>query len=135
MRKGTICIISSITLIMTIILAEIFSVYHFGSIPTLLTILYLISIYIMLEYFAFSIAYISRKVKKKSKIETKKIVGLISLFLALLLALLYLIILDFDYLHRYMNSAPFYINVIVRSIEFLIPAIILSVSGILLLKK
>jgi hypothetical protein len=34
-----------------------------------------------------------------------------------------------------MNSAPFYLNVIVRSVEFLIPSIILIVIGILLIKN
>ena len=57
------------------------------------------------------------------------------MFVALLLVLLYLVVLDVDYLHRYMNSAPFYLNVIVRSVEFLIPSIILIVIGILLIKN
>ena len=135
MKKGTILIISIITLILTFVIAEIFSIYHFGSVPTLLTSLYLISIFAMLEYLAISITYIVRRLIKKEKLKIKNIIGLILLFVALLLVLLYLVVLDVDYLHWYMNSAPFYINVIVRSVEFLIPSIILIVIGIILLKK
>ena len=72
---------------------------------------------------------------KKEKLEIKKIIGLVLLFVALLLVLLYLVVLDVDYLHRYMNSAPFYLNVIVRSVEFLIPSIIFIIIGILLIKN
>lgn len=135
MKKGIIFIISFITLTLTFVLAEIFSVYHFGNLPTLLTSLYLISIFAILEYLAISITYIVGRLKKKEKLEIKKIIGLILLFIALLLVLLYLVVLNVDYLHRYMNSAPFYLNVIVRSIEFLIPSIILIVIGILLIKN
>ena len=45
MKKGTIIILTFIILILTFILSEIFSIYHFGSFPTLLTFLYLILIY------------------------------------------------------------------------------------------
>ena len=135
MQKGTIIILTIITLVLTFIFAEIFSIYHFGSLPTLLTSLYLISIFAILEYLAISITYIVKRVIKKEKLEIKKIIGLVLLFVALLLVLLYLVVLDVDYLHRYMNSAPFYLNVIVRSVEFLIPSIILIVIGILLIKN
>ena len=135
MKKGTILIISIITLILTFVIAEIFSIYHFGSVPTLLTSLYLISIFAILEYLAISITYIVKRVIKKEKLEIKKIIGLVLLFVALLLVLLYLVVLDVDYLHWYMNSAPFYLNVIVRSVEFLLPAIVLILISILLIKN
>ena len=135
MKKGTIIILSIITLVLTFIFAEIFSIYHFGSAPTLLTSLYLISIFAIFEYLSISITYIVRKLIKKEKLETKKIIGLILLFVALLLALLYLVVLDVDYLHWYMNSSPFYLNVIVRSVEFLLPSIVLIIIGILLIKN
>ena len=135
LKKRTLLIISITTLILTFAFAEIFSIYHFGSIPTLLTSLYLISIFAIMEYLAISITYVIRKLLKKEKFETKKIIGLILLFIALLLILLYLVLLNIDYLHWYMSSAPFYLNVIVRSVEFLIPSIILIVIGIILLKK
>ena len=135
MKKGTILIISIITLILTFVFAEMFSVYHLGSLPTVLTSLYLILIFAVLEYLAIFIIYIARRLIKKEKLEIKKIVGLILLFVALLLILLYLVVLDIDYLNWYMNSAPFYLNVIVRSVEFVIPSIILIVIGTLLIKN
>ena len=45
MKKSIILLISVITLIITFVFAEIFSIYHFGSVPTLLTTLYLIIIF------------------------------------------------------------------------------------------
>ena len=135
MKKGTILIISIITLILTFVFAEMFSVYHLGSLPTVLTSLYLILIFVILEYLAISMTYIVRRLIKKEKLEIKKIVGLILLFIALLLILLYLVVLGIDYLNWYMNSAPFYLNVIVRSVEFLLPAIVLILISILLIKN
>lgn len=135
MKKRTIIILSIIILVLTFIFAEIFSIYHFGNGPTLLTSLYLISIFAIFEYLSISITYIVRKLIKKEKLETKKIIGLILLFVALLLILLYLVVLDIDYLHWHMNSAPFYLNVTVRSVEFLLPSIILIVICINLIKR
>ena len=65
MKKGTIIILSIITLVLTFIFAEIFSIYHFGSAPTLLTSLYIISIFAIFEYLSISITYIVRKLIKK----------------------------------------------------------------------
>lgn len=138
MKKRTIIILSIITLILTFIFAEIFSIYHFGSIPTLLTSLYLMSIYIIFaifEYLLVCITYIIRKLIKKEKIGIKKIIGLILLFIALLLVLLFLVVVNADYLNWYMYSSPFYLNVIVRSVEFLLPSLILIVVSIIFLKK
>lgn len=135
MKKRTIIILSIIILVLTFIFAEILSIYHFGNVPTLLTSLYLISIFSIFEYLSISITYIVRKLIKKEKLEIKKIIGLILLLVALLLILLYLVVLDIDYLHWYINSASFYLNVIVRSIEFLLPSIILIVIGINLIKR
>ena len=135
MKKRTIIILSIIILVLTFIFAEILSIYHFGNVPTLLTSLYLISIFSIFEYLSIFITYIVSKLIKKEKLEIKKIIGLILLLVALLLILLYLGVLDIDYLHWYMNSAPFYLNVIVRSIEFLLPSIIIIVIGINLIKR
>lgn len=77
MKKRTIIILSIIILVLTFIFAEIFSIYHFGNVPTLLTSLYLISIFAIFEYLSISITYIARKLIKKEKLETKKIIGLI----------------------------------------------------------
>lgn len=135
MRKKTILILSVIILILTFMFAEIFSIYHFGSVLSLLTFLYLISIFSILEYLSISVLYVIRRLIKKEKIETKKVFGLILLFVALLLILSFLIIIDIDWLNWYMYSSPFYINVIIRSIEFLLPSIIFIVVGTLLIKK
>ena len=135
MKKVTIIILSISVLILTFILAEIFSIYHIGSVPTLLTSLYLIFIFAILEYLSISITYIIRKMIKKEKLDLKKIISLVLLFVALLLVLLFLIVINVDYLHWYMYSSPFYLNVIVRSVEFLLPSIVLIVIGILLMKK
>lgn len=135
MKKRIIIILSLVMLILTFIFAEIFSIYHFGSVPTLLTTLYLISIFSIFEYLSISLTYVIRKIIKKEKIGLKKISGLILLFIALLLVLIFLIVLDFDYLNWYAYSSPFYLNVIYRSIEFLVPSIALTVFGILLIKN
>lgn len=135
MKKRIIIILSLVMLVLTFIFAEIFSIYHFGSVPTLLTTLYLISIFSIFEYLSISLTYVIRKIIKKEKIGLKKISGLILLFIALLLVLIFLIVLDFDYLNWYAYSSPFYLNVIYRSIEFLVPSIALTVFGILLIKN
>ena len=116
MKSRVIIIISIISLIFTFVLAELFSVYQFGSVPTLLTSLYLISIFSIMEYLFISITYIVKKISKKQKIGVKKIIGLLLLFIALLLILFFLIVVDIDWLNWYLYSSPFYINVIIRSI-------------------
>ena len=138
MKKRAIIILSIITLILTIIFAEIFSIYHLGNELTLLRILDLVSIYVIFaifEYLLISITYVIRKLIKKKKIGIKKIIGLILLFIALLLVLLFLVVVNADYLNWYMYSSPFYLNVIVRSVEFLLPSLILIVVSIIFLKK
>lgn len=135
MKSRVIIIISIISLIFTFVLAELFSVYQFGNVPTLLTSLYLISIFAIMEYLFISITYIVKKISKKQKIGVKKIIGLLLLFIALLLILLFFIVVDIDWLNWYLYSSPFYINVIMRSIEMLLPAIILIGISILLIKN
>ena len=135
MKSRVIIIISIISLIFTFVLAELFSVYQFGSVPTLLTSLYLISMFAIIEYLFISITYIIKKIVKNQKIGVKKIIGLFLLFIALLFILSFLIVVDIDWLNWYVYSSPFYINVIIRSVEFLLPAIILIVISIVLMKK
>ena len=133
--KIRLVIISIISLILTFVFAELLRLYHFGSIPTLLTSLYLISMFAIIEYLFISITYIIKKIVKKQKIGVKKIIGLFLLFIALLFILSFLIVVDIDWLNWYVYSSPFYINVIIRSVEFLLPAIILIVISIVLMKK
>lgn len=126
---------SIISIIITLFLGEILSIYSFGSVPTLLTFLYLISIFSIINYLIIVGTYIVKKIIKKEKISLKKIIGLILLFISLVLVLYYIIVLDIDYLNWYVNSAPFYFNVIFRSIEYLIPSIIMFIIGIKLINK
>ena len=69
------------------------------------------------------------------KIKMKKIIGLMLLLISILLFFLFYIVLDIDYLNWYMYSSPFYLNVIVRCIEFILPGIISLIIGIIILKK
>ena len=126
---------SIISIIITLFLGEILSIYSFGSVPTLLTFLYLISMFSIINYLIIVGTYIVKKIIKKEKISLKKIIGLILLFISLVLVLYYIIVLDIDYLNWYVNSAPFYFNVIFRSIEYLIPSIIMFIIGIKLINK
>ena len=128
-------VLNFVSLILTFIFADVLSIYSFGSIPTLLTILYLLSIFLILDYVLITGSYILKKLIKKEKILIKKIIGLILIFIALILILLFLVVVNVDYLHWYMYSSPFYLNIIVRSIEFLLPAAVLLVIGFLLIKK
>ena len=134
MRKKVL-IISIISLILTFIFTEIFSLYHFGDIPTLLTSFYLITIFSIFNYILLTIVYIVSKIKNKKKISTKKIIGLILLFISLITIFIYGIVLEIDYLNWYAYSSPFYINVIYRSIEFLLPSILFIIISIVLLRK
>ena len=136
MKKRTIIILSIITLVLTFIFAEIFSIYHFGSVPTLLTTSYLIIIFSIFEYLFVSITYVIRKLIKKEKIQKTKIIGLILLFVALLLILWFVVVINVDWLNWYAHySTPFYLNVIVKSIMYLLPSIILIIVSALLMKK
>ena len=136
MKKVTIIILSIITLILTFGFAEIFSIYHFGSVPTLLTTLYLIIIFSIFEYLLVFITYVIRKLIKKEKIQRTKIIGLILLFVALLLIFWFVVVINIDWLNWYeYYSTPFYLNVIVKSIMYLFPSTILIIVSIKLLKK
>ena len=128
-------ILNFVSLILTFIFADVLSIYSFGSIPTLLTILYLLSIFLILDYVLITGSYILKKLITKEKILIKEIIGLILIFITLILILLFLVVVNVDYLHWYMYSSPFYLNIIVRSLEFLLPAAVLLVIGFLLIKK
>ena len=128
-------VLNFVSLILTFIFADVLSIYSFGSIPTLLTILYLLSIFLILDYVLITGSYILKKLITKEKILIKEIIGLILIFITLILILLFLVVVNVDYLHWYMYSSQFYLNIIVRSLEFLLPAAVLLVIGFLLIKK
>ena len=135
MKRRTILLLSIISVILTFVIADLFSIYSFGTVPTVLTFLYLFSLFVILEYIFISGSYIFNKIYNKEKIFIKKIIGLILLFIALMLLFLYLVVVNVDYLHWYMYSSPFYINVIIRSVEFLLPSLILIGISIFLFRK
>lgn len=136
MKKISILMVTCIlALLITFVFAEIFSLYHFGAMPTIMTLLYLITLFCIFEYVILIMIYIIRKKKNNEKIEIEKFMSMILLFLSLLMILVFLIILDVDWLNWYAYSTPFYINVIVRSLEFLLPSVTFIVISIVLLKK
>lgn len=135
MKKRNILIGTITSLILTFILAELFSIYHFGDIPTLLTSFYLITIFSIFEYVILNLIYIINKLIKKEKISGKEIFGRILIFISILLVLFLGIVLEVDWLNWYAYSTPFYINVIVKMIKYLLPATLLLIIGIKLIKK
>ena len=124
-----------ISFVLTFVFTELFSIYHFGDIPTSLTIYYLITIFSVFEYVILTIMHIINKLIKKEKIRGKEILGRILIFISLLLVLFLAIVLEVDWLNWYAYSSPFYINVIVKMIKYLLPSILLLVIGIKLIKK
>ena len=136
MKKSAIIILSIITLILTIIFEEIFSIYHFGNVPTLLTAIYLIIIFSIFEYLLISITYVIRKLLKKERVQKTKNLALILLFIALLLIFWFVVVINVDWLNWYTHySIPFYLNVIIKSFMYLFPSIILIAISILLIKN
>ena len=135
MKKINILIGTVISLILTFVFTELFSIYHFGDVPTLLTFFYLITIFSVFEYVILILIHIINKLIKKEKIRVKEILGRILLFISLLLVLFLGIVLEVDWLNWYAYSSPFYINVIVKMIKYLLPATILLIIGIKLIRK
>lgn len=135
MKKLLILLLSIIALLFTFIFANLFSIYRFGSSPTLLTSLYLITIFVISDYLLIFITYIIKKLVKKEILDTKRIIAYILLLASLSLILSFVIITYIDYLTRYAPSKPFYLNVIERIIEFLLPSIITLTISVLLLKR
>ncbi len=138
MKKILIVIVTIIlSLIITFITTEIFNLYHFGSIPTILTFNYLLFIFLFITYILLSIVYIITKKIKKEKIGINKILGSILIFISLILIMGFIIMVNIDWLTYYLNanSSPFYVFILVRGLEFLLPSIILIVISILLLKN
>lgn len=133
MRKIILSVIVSI--LMTFVFAELFSLYSFGTFPTLLTFLYLIFIFSIIEYIILFVFFIIERKRVGKKLSIGEVSGRILLFIALLLILTYFIVLKIDYLNWYMYSSPFYVAVIERSVEFVLPAIVSFLLGLRLLKK
>ena len=135
MKKVINLLLCLFSLILTFMISNILSIYHFESNPTALTMAYLIIIYFMITYLSLSVSYIVNRLIKREKIGYKKILGLISMFIGLLLVCLLIVIINFDYIKWYAYSSPFYLNVIIRCLEFLIPSLIFIIIGVVLLKR
>lgn len=135
MKKSLILLLSIIALLFTFIFANLFSIYYFGSTPTLLTSLYLTSIFVIFDYLLIFITYIIKKLVKKEKLDIKKIIASILLLVSLSLIVSFVISTYIDYLTRYEPTKPFYLNVIERIMEFLLPSIITLIISVLLLKR
>ena len=135
MKKRNILIGTVISLILTFILTELFSIYHFGDIPTLLTLFYLIAIFSVFEYIVLTLIHIINKLIKQEKIRGKEVFGRILIFISLLLVLFLGIVLEVDWLNWYAYSTPFYINVVVKMVKYLLPSILLLIIGIKLIRK
>lgn len=133
--KKNILISTIVSIIITFAFAEIFSLYRLGDIPTLLTTFYLMSSFSIIEYVLLLLIYIFKKILNKEKIKGKEIIGRILLFIALVLILVFGVILEVDWLNWYAYSNPFYINVLVRILQFLLPSILLIIVSVFLIRK
>ena len=135
MKKSLILLLSIIALLFTFIFANLFSIYHFCSTLTLLTSLYLTSIFVIFDYLLIFTTYIIKKLVRKEKLDIKRIMAYILLLVSLSLILSFVISTYIDYLTRYEPTKPFYLNVIKKIIEFLLPSIITFIISVLLLKR
>ncbi len=126
-----------LSLVMTFTASEFLSLYHFGDKITFTTFTYLLFMFCFITYILLSISYIVSKRIRKEKIGIKKISCILLFFAALILLLCFVVLLNFDWLTYYsnFNSSPFYVFILVRGIEFLVPMVILVVIGIILLKN
>ncbi len=126
-----------VSLIITMLTAQEFSLYNFGNKITFTTFTYLLFIFCFITSVLLSLLYIINKKLKKEKIGIKKISILVLFFISMLLTLGFIVMLNLDWITYYSNynSSPFYSFIIVRTLEFLLPAIILIIIGIVLLLK
>ena len=134
--KRVLTIVESIivSLILTFVLAELLSLYHFGTLPTVLTI---ISLFCIFEYLILLANFIVNKKKKHQTISHRNIFSMILFFLSLLLVLYFIFTTNIDWLNYYSrgDSAPFYLIIIVNGIKILIPSVISFILGIFISKK
>ena len=66
----------------------------------------------------------------------KKIINSVLYYLPIIFVLLFIIMVVIDFIgYNMFMSAPFYVNVLIRGIEFLLPAIVLFIIGRIYKKK
>ena len=126
-----------VSLILTFVLAELLSLYNFGTVPTILTIIYLVSLFCIFEYLILTVKFIINKKKNHQTISHKNIFSMILFFISLLLVLYFIFATNIDWLNYYSkgDSAPFYLTIITNGIKILIPSVISFVLGIFISKK
>lgn len=126
-----------VSLILTFVLAELLSLYHFGTVPTILTIIYLVSLFCIFEYLILTVKFIINKKKNHQTISHKNIFSMVLFFISLLLVLYFIFATNIDWLNYYSkgDSAPFYLTIITNGIKILIPSVISFVLGIFISKK
>ena len=126
-----------VSLILIFVLAESLSLYHFGTVPTTLTIIYLASLFCIFEYLILAVKFIVNKKKNHQTISHKNIFSMILFLLSLLLVLYFIFATNIDWLNYYSrgDSAPFYLTIIANGIKILIPSIISFLLGIFVSKK
>ena len=126
-----------VSLILTFVLTELLSLYHFGTVPTTLTIIYLVSLFCIFEYLILAVKFIFNKKKNHQTISHKNIFSMILFFLSLLLVLYFIFATNIGWLNYYSkgDSAPFYLTIITNGIKILMPSVISFVLGIFISKK
>lgn len=126
-----------VSLILTFVLAELLSLYHFGTVPTTLTIIYLVSLFCIFEYLILAVKFIINKQKNHQTTSHKNIFSMILFFLSLLLVLYFIFATNIDWLNYYSRGdyAPFYLTIITNGIKILMPSVISFVLGIFVSKK
>lgn len=135
MKKKFIILCFVIAFLFTLLFSYVFGIYSFNSSITMRTFLYMVSIFSVLSYINIALYYLISKKIKKEKISLLKVTSMVLFLIAILLVIFLIIGLEIDYLNWYSNSSPFYIHVILRSIEYLAPAIFMVVIGIFLIKN
>ena len=136
--KRTSIVIGTIilSLLIVFLFAKVFSLYHFGDAPTITSIFYLITSFFIIEYIFLSVIYEIYKKVKREKIWVKKIISLLLFLISLLLLFGFVFILNFDWIAYYSYvPCPFYLSIIKRSLEFLLPSFLLVVVGFFILRK
>ncbi len=135
MKKKFIILCLVIAFLFTLLFSYVFSIFSFNSFITIRTLLYMVSIFSILSYINIAIYYLVSKKIKKEKISLLKITSMVLFLIAILIVIFLIIGLEIDYLNWYSNSSPFYIHMILKSIEYLVPAIFMVVVGIFLIKN
>ena len=74
-----------ISLLLTLLISDILSLYQIGSVITRTTSIYLISLFSVITYTLLLLIYIFYKKKNKEKIGKKKIISIILLSISLIL--------------------------------------------------